>query len=248
MYGAVVSEPFADEGAETDPAPGPAGCGSPRVWRSVVACAALIGVAAGAADYSSSAFGVATVEPPRTHHHAADNAAPSPLPAADARGAASAAASASSSGGGEDDASDGGSGQAASLLASSAAAEAEQPVAAGSAAAAVDAVVFVLIDDLGQNDIGYSSSDMAPFTPRLDALALDGVRLTRFYSLHMCTPARSALLTGLYPIRYGMTHDVVTRTSPYGVPLHFAFLPELMRSASDTCCFYTPAQWAASRL
>ena len=47
------------------------------------------------------------------------------------------------------------------------------------------------------------------------------VSLARYYSQSSCTPARAALLTGVYPIRSGMFHSTVTSSSPLGVPLHF---------------------------
>ena len=54
-------------------------------------------------------------------------------------------------------------------------------------------IVYILADDLGWNDVGYQSSDLDGFSPTLDHLANGGVRLTSFYALHQCTPARSAL-------------------------------------------------------
>lgn len=51
-------------------------------------------------------------------------------------------------------------------------------------------VIFVLIDDVGMNDLGIFSTDMMGLTPRLDSLARQGVILTNYYSNHICTPAR----------------------------------------------------------
>lgn len=51
-------------------------------------------------------------------------------------------------------------------------------------------VIFILVDDLGMNDMGSSSTDMAVATPFIDSLAKDGVRITRYYTNHICTPAR----------------------------------------------------------
>ena len=51
-------------------------------------------------------------------------------------------------------------------------------------------VIFILVDDLGMNDMGSSSTDMADATPFIDSLAMDGVRITRYYTNHICTPAR----------------------------------------------------------
>jgi hypothetical protein len=65
-------------------------------------------------------------------------------------------------------------------------------------------IMYILADDLGWNDIGYQSTDLSGFSPHLDDLASRGVKLSNFYGMHQCTPARSALLTGMYPIHTGM--------------------------------------------
>ena len=38
-------------------------------------------------------------------------------------------------------------------------------------------VVFVMLDDVGFNDVGYASSDLGETTPFLDGLMADGVRV-----------------------------------------------------------------------
>lgn len=64
-------------------------------------------------------------------------------------------------------------------------------------------IVLIFVDDLGYGDLGvYGSTTIR--TPQLDALAKKGVRLTEFYSASpVCTPARAALMTGRYPVRFG---------------------------------------------
>lgn len=63
-------------------------------------------------------------------------------------------------------------------------------------------IVIILADDLGFSDIGCYGSEVP--TPRLDALAADGVRFTQFYNSPRCSPTRAALLTGLYSQQAGM--------------------------------------------
>jgi arylsulfatase len=70
-------------------------------------------------------------------------------------------------------------------------------------------IVFVLMDNLGYGEPGcYGGGPVrgAP-TPRIDKLASEGTRLTNFNVEAQCTPSRSAILTGRFPIRSG-THSV----------------------------------------
>lgn len=90
-------------------------------------------------------------------------------------------------------------------------------------------VVFIVVDDQGWNDVGYQSTDLYELTPTIDALAADGVKLTNYYSQQTCTPARAALLTGLYTINTGMQHGVVTSNYPYGLPLDLAIMPQYFK-------------------
>ena len=94
-------------------------------------------------------------------------------------------------------------------------------------------IVYILADDLGWNDVGYQSSDLDGFSPTLDHLANGGVRLTSFYALHQCTPARSALLSGYYPIHTGMYHGTILAEMPWGLPLQFTLLPEWLQEAAN---------------
>ena len=63
-------------------------------------------------------------------------------------------------------------------------------------------IVFVLADDVGDQAIGcYGGSSFA--TPRIDSLAADGMRFRHCYSMPVCHPTRTALLTGKYPFHIG---------------------------------------------
>ncbi len=61
-------------------------------------------------------------------------------------------------------------------------------------------LVFINIDDLGYADIGPFGSTLNR-TPHLDRMAKEGRRLTCFYAAPVCSPSRSALMTGCYPKR-----------------------------------------------
>ncbi len=60
--------------------------------------------------------------------------------------------------------------------------------------------VIVFTDDQGYQDVGcFGSPDIR--TPRLDAMAREGIKFTSFYAQPVCGPSRAALMTGCYPIR-----------------------------------------------
>ena len=65
-------------------------------------------------------------------------------------------------------------------------------------------ILFLMADQLRADCLGCYGNRIIQ-TPNLDRLARDGVAFTSAYtSVPSCTPARSALLTGLSPWRHGM--------------------------------------------
>lgn len=59
-------------------------------------------------------------------------------------------------------------------------------------------IIWIMADDLGYGDLGAYGQEVIR-TPRLDRMAEEGLRFTRFYSGHtVCAPARSTLMTGLH--------------------------------------------------
>ncbi|XP_066583851.1 arylsulfatase B-like [Prorops nasuta] len=89
-------------------------------------------------------------------------------------------------------------------------------------------IIFILADDLGWNDVGFHGSGQIP-TPNIDALAYTGIHFDRYYTASVCTPSRSALMTGKHPIHTGMQHGVLKGAEPRGLPLHEKLLPEYLR-------------------
>lgn len=64
--------------------------------------------------------------------------------------------------------------------------------------------IILIADDLGYNDLSSNGSPVI-YTPNIDALAKEGLKLTQFTSAApICTPSRAALLTGRLPIRTGI--------------------------------------------
>jgi arylsulfatase A len=96
-------------------------------------------------------------------------------------------------------------------------------------------VILFLADDLGYGDLACYGHSVIK-TPNLDQLAKEGVRLTQCYSASaVCSPSRSALLTGRTPHRNG----VYTWIAP-GSPVHLrtseVTLPKLLRDAGYATC------------
>jgi arylsulfatase A-like enzyme len=67
-------------------------------------------------------------------------------------------------------------------------------------------VVIILADDLGWSDTSLYGTTTFYQTPNIERLAKRGMTFTRAYSASpLCSPTRSALLTGLSPARTGIT-------------------------------------------
>jgi arylsulfatase A-like enzyme len=66
-------------------------------------------------------------------------------------------------------------------------------------------VLFILVDDLGRQDLGIEGSRFHE-TPHIDALARRSMRFLRGYSAcQVCSPSRAAIQTGKSPARLGIT-------------------------------------------
>ena len=66
-------------------------------------------------------------------------------------------------------------------------------------------VILMMADDQGYGDVGCFGHPTLR-TPHLDAMAMNGIRFTRFYAAApVCSPTRGSCLTGRHPWRYGIT-------------------------------------------
>jgi len=90
-------------------------------------------------------------------------------------------------------------------------------------------IVFIMADDLGNSDLGYRGGEIK--TPNIDRLASEGVRLEDFYGEPVCTPSRAALMTGRYPMRYGLQTLVIFPSHTYGLPTDEKTLPQALKEA-----------------
>ena len=90
-------------------------------------------------------------------------------------------------------------------------------------------VIILLADDLGWADVGYRGSDIQ--TPNIDRLAIEGMRLERFYATPFCTPTRAALMTARDPIKLGAAHAVFMAWDNGGISPTERFMPEDFKEA-----------------
>lgn len=88
-------------------------------------------------------------------------------------------------------------------------------------------ILYILADDLGFHDVGFHGSDIK--TPNLDKLAAGGARLGQFYTQPLCTPTRAALMTGRYPLRYGLQTGVIPSGASYGLATDEFLLPQALK-------------------
>ena len=94
-------------------------------------------------------------------------------------------------------------------------------------------VVHIVVDDLGWKDVGFNGcTDIK--TPNIDALATGGAKFTQFYVQPMCTPTRAALMTGRYPLRYGLQTIVIPGPASYGLDTSEWLLPQCLKEAGYT--------------
>ncbi|MFY0652934.1 MAG: sulfatase [Cyclobacteriaceae bacterium] len=79
-------------------------------------------------------------------------------------------------------------------------------------------VVFILVDDLGWSDLGYSGSTFHE-TPNIDAFSKTSIQFTNAYaSGSVCSPSRAAIMTGKHPARLNIT-DWIPGAIPKGTKL-----------------------------
>ncbi|MGB8166389.1 MAG: arylsulfatase [Chthoniobacteraceae bacterium] len=89
-------------------------------------------------------------------------------------------------------------------------------------------IIVILADDMGFSDIGCFGGEVP--TPRLDALAANGVRFTQFYNTPRCSPTRAALITGLYSQQAGMGW-LDNKVEPQSRSFHGKLLPRCVTIA-----------------
>lgn len=98
-------------------------------------------------------------------------------------------------------------------------------------------VLNLIVDDLGFANVGWHSPNPPEnLTPRLHALARQGVILERQYNHFTCTPSRSSFTSGRLPVHVQTTlanPDVITS----GIPANMSALPIKLRAAGYETVF-----------
>ena len=90
-------------------------------------------------------------------------------------------------------------------------------------------IVMIVADDLGWNDVSFHGSKQIP-TPNIDMLATKGVILNNYYVTPICSPSRSAIMTGKYPIHTGMQTSTIFAPNAWGVDPKEALLPLYLKT------------------
>ena len=85
-------------------------------------------------------------------------------------------------------------------------------------------VLIIVSDDQGLGDVSINGAEFP--TPALDRLAMEGAVFSRFYTQPVCTPTRVGLLTGYYPIDFGLMRTILWQWAEAGLPTDAQTLPE----------------------
>jgi arylsulfatase A-like enzyme len=113
-------------------------------------------------------------------------------------------------------------------------------------------IVFILVDDMGWKDLGIYGSKFYE-SPHIDQLAREGMLFTDAYSSsNVCSPSRSSIMTGQYPVHTGITDWIVGQQNIAGpqpdqklLPPQFSFnldtaevtIAEALKKAGYATCY-----------
>jgi arylsulfatase A-like enzyme len=107
--------------------------------------------------------------------------------------------------------------------------------AAAAAASKPRHIVFFLIDDYGFADASYKADlyegTASPPTPAIDKLAGAGVKLESYYVNKLCSPTRTALLSGRYAYTIGQDDGVIINGQNIDIPLNLLTVADHLQGA-----------------
>ncbi|MCA9128062.1 MAG: sulfatase [Planctomycetales bacterium] len=93
-------------------------------------------------------------------------------------------------------------------------------------------IILIIADDLGYGELGCQGNPEIP-TPRIDRLALSGVRCTQAYvTAPNCSPSRAGLFSGRIPTRFGYEFNPIGARNEdpgTGIPTSELLLPEQLQ-------------------
>lgn len=91
-------------------------------------------------------------------------------------------------------------------------------------------IVVIWGDDVGISNLSiYSRGTMGYRTPNIDRIGKEGAVFTDHYAHPSCTAGRAAFITGMYPIRSGLT-SVGMVGGPVGMQAHDATIAEVLKT------------------
>src|SRR3954464_14307741 len=98
-------------------------------------------------------------------------------------------------------------------------------------------IVFIMGDDIGWMQPGiYHRGLMVGETPNSDRIGNEGAMFTHYYAEQSCTAGRTAFITGMQPVRVGMTLPEIPGSPSYlrpGTPHLARFLLDLGYSTGE---------------
>lgn len=98
-------------------------------------------------------------------------------------------------------------------------------------------ILFIVADDLGWSDVGWHEGFAK--TPNMNRLVKEGVELDQHYVQPVCTPTRTALMSGRYPGRFGP--QALAPSNLRAMPLGTVTMASMLKSAGYTT--YQSGKW-----
>lgn len=102
-------------------------------------------------------------------------------------------------------------------------------------------LLFMVADDLGATDVGWRGAEYP--TPNIDALAYAGVRLENYYVQLVCSPSRTAFMTGRYPLHTGFNHIVIWQDVDAAIDHAHPTVAEVLRDRHGYNTSYLIGKW-----
>lgn len=109
-------------------------------------------------------------------------------------------------------------------------------------------LLLVVVDDWGVDKFSrFDAHPNPPHTPRLDAMADDGVLFERAYAYPTCSPSRAALMTGRHARRTGIGRPISSGADPSDpLSLDEVALPEMLHHSPLAYTSHLVGKWHLS--